>query len=93
MWSLAEKGEPERVRGVFDFLRSRNSLNRPNLAAGDNATGLVIDPMNAYNPLVSIYYLVREKIKRKRSEVNQQSAKHAASLHRTSGWDHEISLV
>ena len=61
----------ERKRGVFDFYKRRNSISRdtlPNLSA--EAVPLGSDPTNAYSPLISIYYLVREKQERERMEVN-----------------------
>ncbi|KAI0477815.1 hypothetical protein GGR56DRAFT_665622 [Xylariaceae sp. FL0804] len=47
----------------FDFYKRRNSANsRDNLsAASAEALQLGSDPLNAFSPLLSIYYLVREK--------------------------------
>ena len=61
----------ERRRGVFDFYKRRNSISRdtlPNLSA--EAVPLGTDPTTAYSPLISIYYLVREKQERERIETN-----------------------
>ena len=62
----------ERKKGVFDFYKRRNSIssrdNLPNLSA--EAVHLGNDPINAYSPLISIYYLVREKYERERMEAN-----------------------
>ena len=62
----------ERKKGVFDFYKRRNSVSSrdtlPNLSA--EAVHLGTDPVNAYSPLISIYYLVREKYEREKSEAN-----------------------
>lgn len=54
----------------FDFYRRRSSGNsRDNLSA-PSSEGLQLgsDPLNAFSPLISIYYLVREKKERERTE-------------------------
>ena len=62
----------EKRRGVFDFYKRRNSTTSrdtlPN--ASSEAVQLGSDPMNAFSPLISIYYLVKEKQERERLEVN-----------------------
>ena len=62
----------EKKRGVFDFYKRRNSTTSrdtlPNLSA--EAVQLGSDPVNAFSPLISIYYLVREKRERERLETN-----------------------
>ena len=68
---LASTPGGEKKRGVFDFYKRRNSISRdtlPNLSAEAVPTGS--DPTNAYSPLISIYYLVREKQERERIESN-----------------------
>lgn len=64
--------EAERKRGVFDFYKRRNSTtSRDTLTNLSNeAVQLGDDPINAYSPLVSIYYLVREKMERERQDAN-----------------------
>jgi hypothetical protein len=64
--------EAERKRGVFDFYKRRNSTtSRDTLTNLSNeAVQLGDDPINAYSPLISIYYLVREKMERERLEAN-----------------------
>jgi len=61
----------EKKRGVFDFYRRRNSVSREGLSA---SSAEVIrgggDPTSAYSPLISIYYLAREKRDRERTEAN-----------------------
>jgi len=59
----------EKKRGFgFDFYKRRNSANsRDNLTApSSEALQIGSDPLNAYSPLVSIYYLVKEKQERDR---------------------------
>lgn len=62
----------ERKRGVFDFYKRRSSTTSrdtlPNASA--EAVQLGSDPVNAFSPLISIYYLVREKQERERLEAN-----------------------
>lgn len=62
----------ERKRGVFDFYKRRSSVisgtTLQNLSA--EAVQLGTDPINAFSPLISIYYLVREKQERERTEAN-----------------------
>lgn len=62
----------EKKRGVFDFYKRRNSTTSrdtlPN--ASSEAIQLGSDPVNAFSPLISIYYLVREKQERERGEAN-----------------------
>ncbi|KAF2866835.1 serine/threonine protein kinase-like protein Kin1 [Massariosphaeria phaeospora] len=64
--------EAERKRGMFDFYKRRNSISsREQLSASSSEEiqrGL--DPVNAYSPLISVYYLVREKRDRERVETN-----------------------
>ncbi|KAF2770851.1 Pkinase-domain-containing protein [Teratosphaeria nubilosa] len=64
--------EFERKRGVFDFYKRRNSttsrdtLNTPS----SEAVALGNDPINAFHPLISVYYLAAEKIEREARESN-----------------------
>ena len=62
----------EKKRGVFDFYKRRSSVTSretlPN--ASSDAVQLGSDPVNAFSPLISIYYLVREKKERERIEAN-----------------------
>jgi len=63
--------EAERKRGVFDFYKRRNSTSRDTLTNLSNeAVQLGDDPVNAFSPLISIYYLVKEKMERERTEAN-----------------------
>lgn len=64
--------DPEKKRGVFESLyKRRNSSSRDNLTA-PSSEGLQLgsDPVNAFHPLVSVYYLVREKQDRDRVAAN-----------------------
>ena len=62
----------EKRRGVFDFYKRRTSITSketlPN--SSSDAVQLGQDPINAFSPLISIYYLVREKQKREQRESN-----------------------
>jgi hypothetical protein len=60
----------ERKRGVFDFYKRRNSVSREGLSAPSSEAIRGLDPVNAYSPLISIYYLAREKRDRERKEAN-----------------------
>ena len=64
--------DPEKKRGVFESLyKRRNSSSRDNLTA-PSSEGLQLgsDPVNAFHPLISVYYLVREKQERDRLAAN-----------------------
>lgn len=62
----------EKKRGVFDFYKRRSSISSrdtlPNTSA--EAVQLGSDPVNAFSPFLSIYYLVKEKQERERMETN-----------------------
>ncbi|KAA6411135.1 MAG: serine threonine kinase Kin1 [Lasallia pustulata] len=61
----------EKKRGVFDFYKRRNSTSRDTLSnLSSEAVPLGSDPVNAFSPLLSIYYLAREKRERERREEN-----------------------
>ncbi|KAI1437127.1 protein kinase [Xylaria sp. CBS 124048] len=67
--SLPPPKDVEKKRGFgFDFYKRRNSTSsRDNLTApSSEALQVGTDPLNAYSPLVSIYYLVKEKQDRDR---------------------------
>ncbi|KAK4127305.1 Pkinase-domain-containing protein [Parathielavia appendiculata] len=62
----------DRRRGFgFDFYKRRNSITSRDTLTNGSADGLPIgdDPLNAYDPMISIYYLVREKLERDRQEA------------------------
>ncbi|KAE8346601.1 hypothetical protein BDV24DRAFT_123090 [Aspergillus arachidicola] len=59
----------EKKRGMFDFYKRRNSTSRDTLSAPSaEAVQLGNDPLNAYSPLLSVYYLVKEKLEKERAE-------------------------
>lgn len=62
----------EKKRGVFDFYKRRSSINSRDTLSNSSteAVQLGSDPVNAFSPLISIYYLVREKQERERIEAN-----------------------
>jgi len=60
----------EKKRGVFDFYKRRNSISREGLTTPSSEAIRGYDPVNAYSPLISIYYLAREKRDRERRETN-----------------------
>ena len=62
--------DPERKRGVFEFYKRRNSISSRDTLINSSSEVLQIglDPINAYNPLVSVYYLVREKQEREQAK-------------------------
>ena len=60
----------ERKRGMFDFYRRRNSISREGLTTPSTEAIRGYDPINAYSPLISIYYLAREKMEMERRDPN-----------------------
>lgn len=61
---------PEKKRGMFEFYKRRNSASRDTLSnPSAEAVQLGSDPLNAYSPLLSVYYLVKEKLDRERTET------------------------
>lgn len=68
--------DAEKRRGFgFDFYRRRNSMTSRETLPNTSSEGLPIgdDPLNAFDPLISIYYLVREKLERERKEPQTPS--------------------
>lgn len=64
--------EAEKKRGMFDFYKRRNSISSREQLATSSSEDIQrgLDPVNAYSPLLSVYYLVREKRDRERMEAN-----------------------
>ncbi|KAF1994584.1 serine/threonine protein kinase-like protein Kin1 [Amniculicola lignicola CBS 123094] len=64
--------EAERKRGMFDFYKRRNSISSREQLTASSSEELQrgVDPINAFSPLLSVYYLVREKRERERLEAN-----------------------
>lgn len=64
-------GGDKKRGGVFDFYRRRNSASRETLSNPSvEAVQFGSDPLNAYSPLISVYFLVREKLERERAARN-----------------------
>ena len=64
--------DAEKRRGFgFDFYKRRSSITSKDTLTNGSTDGLPIgdDPLNAFDPMVSIYYLVREKLERDRQEA------------------------
>ena len=66
----AKDAEKRRPFG-FDFYKRRNSGNSRDTLSAPSSEALSIgnDPMNAFSPLVSIYYLVKEKQDRDHADM------------------------
>jgi len=65
--------DAEKKRGFgFDFYKRRSSTNSRDTLTMPSTEGLQLgsDPINAYHPLISVYYLVREKQDRDRQAAN-----------------------
>ncbi|KGQ01552.1 CAMK/CAMKL/KIN1 protein kinase [Paracoccidioides lutzii Pb01] len=58
----------EKKRGVFDFYKRRNSASKDTLSSPSAEVVHPANDLNGYNPLISIYQLVREKRDRERQE-------------------------
>jgi serine/threonine protein kinase KIN1/2 len=63
-------GSSEKRRGMFDFYRRRNSISREGLSTPSVEAIRGHDPINAFSPLISIYYLAREKVEMERKELH-----------------------
>jgi len=66
---------PERKKGFgFDFYKRRSSTSSKDTLTNPSSEilthPLYPDPTNAYNPLISVYYLVREKLEKERRLTN-----------------------
>ncbi|KAH8881410.1 Pkinase-domain-containing protein [Thozetella sp. PMI_491] len=67
----------EKKRAFSSFYRRRNSVtSKDTLTATASTEGLPlgVDPLNAFHPLISIYYLVREKLERDREHDRKEPA-------------------
>ena len=65
--------DPEKKRGFgFDFYKRRSSTTSRDTLSGPSSEALALgsDPTNAFHPLISVYYLVREKQDRDRALAN-----------------------
>lgn len=63
--------DADKKRGVFDFYKRRNSISSRDTLTAPSSEALQLgnDPLNAFSPLISIYYLVKEKQERERVDV------------------------
>jgi hypothetical protein len=70
--TTSQTPEAEKKRGMFDFYKRRTSISsREQLTAtSSEEVQRGLDPVNAYSPLISVYYLVREKRDREKLEAN-----------------------
>lgn len=68
----AHAGGSEKKRGVFDFYKRRSSITSRETLPNSSSEAVLLgsDPINAFSPLVSIYFLVREKQEREHKEAN-----------------------
>ncbi len=76
--------DSEKKRGFgFDFYKRRSSTTSRDTLTTPSSEGLQLgnDPINAFHPLISVYYLVREKQERDRLAANPG----ATSMPRTPG--------
>lgn len=62
----------EKKRGVFDFYKRRSSISSRDTLINNSSEAVQFgsDPINAFSPFLSIYYLVREKQEREKVETN-----------------------
>ncbi|CAG8958768.1 hypothetical protein HYFRA_00011612 [Hymenoscyphus fraxineus] len=71
--SQTQPKDAEKKRGFgFDFYKRRSSNTSRDTLTAPSSEGLALgnDPINAYHPLISVYYLVREKQERDRLAAN-----------------------
>ena len=69
---LAHAASGEKKRGVFDFYKRRSSISSRDTLVNSSAEAVQLgtDPVNAFSPFLSIYYLVKEKQEREKVEIN-----------------------
>ena len=79
-------------RSPFDFFNRKNSTSRDTMINLSDGGQRGDDPMNAFSPLISIYYLVREKLDRERAASNPGSLtpKKCTSFGRPEGEKHNV---
>jgi serine/threonine protein kinase len=77
-------GEKKRAFPGFDFYKRRGSTNSKDMLVNASVETLPLgqDPINAFDPLISIYYLVREAQDREQRKATQaaQESQQAAAL-------------
>ncbi|KAL9585869.1 MAG: hypothetical protein Q9212_001271 [Teloschistes hypoglaucus] len=69
---LQHAASGEKKRGVFDFYKRRSSISSRDTLVNSSAEAVQLgtDPINAFSPLISIYYLVKEKKEREKVDPN-----------------------
>lgn len=70
--TTAQTPETEKKRGMFDFYKRRNSISSREQLTTSSSEEIQrgLDPVNAYSPLLSVYFLVKEKMEREMQETN-----------------------
>ncbi|KAL9031132.1 MAG: hypothetical protein Q9196_000808 [Gyalolechia fulgens] len=69
---ISHAASGEKKRGVFDFYKRRNSISSRDTLTNNSSEAVQYgsDPINAFSPFLSIYYLVKEKQEREKVEPN-----------------------
>ena len=64
--------EADRKRDIFTFYKRRNSTTSRDTLTNPSSEQIPVgqDPLNGFSPLISIYFLVREKMEREAQEAN-----------------------
>lgn len=70
--NTAQTPEADKKRGMFDFYKRRNSISSREqlMASSSEEIQRGLDPVNAFSPLISVYFLVKEKRDREKLEEN-----------------------
>ncbi|KAI4190775.1 MAG: hypothetical protein L6R41_000549 [Letrouitia leprolyta] len=69
---ISHAASGEKKRGVFDFYKRRSSISSRDTLTNNSSEAVQFgsDPINAFSPFLSIYYLVKEKQEREKVEAN-----------------------
>jgi hypothetical protein len=69
--TTAQTPEADKKRGMFDFYKRRNSISSKEQLTTSSSEDIQrgLDPVNAYSPLLSVYFLVKEKRDRELQET------------------------
>ncbi|KAI4170436.1 MAG: hypothetical protein LQ343_004939 [Gyalolechia ehrenbergii] len=69
---ISHAASGEKKRGVFDFYKRRSSVSSKDTLINNSSEAVQFgsDPINAFSPFLSIYYLVKEKQEREKVETN-----------------------
>ncbi|KAL5118309.1 Serine/threonine-protein kinase [Pleosporales sp. CAS-2024a] len=70
--ATAQTPDTEKKRGMFDFYKRRTSISSKEQLTASSSEDIQrgLDPVNAYSPLLSVYFLVKEKRDRQLQEAN-----------------------